>query len=93
VKGENTIELADVLVGEVWVASGQSNMKWPLRRTADADIEALRAHLPRMRLFTVPQVTTQDWAANPVCNLYGGSGQPASPFRTDDWPGITVGQH
>jgi len=60
VKGENTIELADVLVGEVWVASGQSNMKWPLRRTDDADMEALRANLPRMRLFTVPQVTTQE---------------------------------
>lgn len=60
VKGENTIELADVLVGEVWVASGQSNMKWPLRRTDDADMEALRANLPRMRLFTVPEVTTQE---------------------------------
>jgi sialate O-acetylesterase len=60
VQGENTLELDDVLVGEVWVASGQSNMKWPLRRTDDADLEALRADLPRMRLFTVPEVTTQE---------------------------------
>ncbi len=60
VEGDNTIELSDVLVGEVWVASGQSNMKWQLRRTDDADLEALRAHLPRMRLFTVPQVTVQE---------------------------------
>ena len=32
------------------------------------------------------------WAKNPVCNLYNGAGLPASPFRTDDWPGITAGQ-
>jgi sialate O-acetylesterase len=30
------------------------------------------------------------WADNPVCNLYNKSGLPASPFRTDDWPGVTV---
>ena len=32
------------------------------------------------------------WAKNPVCNLYNGAGLPASPFRTDDWPGVTAGQ-
>jgi len=30
------------------------------------------------------------WANNPVCNLYNKEGLPASPFRTDDWPGVTV---
>ena len=29
------------------------------------------------------------WAANPVCNLYNKAGLPASPFRTDSWPGLT----
>ena len=29
------------------------------------------------------------WAENPVCNLFNSSDLPASPFRTDDWPGIT----
>jgi len=32
------------------------------------------------------------WAANPVCNLYNGAGLPASPFRTDNWEGITYGK-
>jgi len=32
------------------------------------------------------------WSKNPVCNLYNGAGLPASPFRTDDWPGITAGK-
>ena len=31
------------------------------------------------------------WADNPVCNLQNKAGLPASPFRTDDWPGITYG--
>ena len=30
------------------------------------------------------------WADNPVCNLYNEAGLPASPFRTDDWPGTTI---
>lgn len=30
------------------------------------------------------------WADSPVCNLYNKEGLPASPFRTDDWPGVTV---
>jgi sialate O-acetylesterase len=30
------------------------------------------------------------WADNPRCNLYNEEGLPAAPFRTDDWPGITV---
>lgn len=30
------------------------------------------------------------WADNPECNLYSGTGLPASPFRTDTWPGLTV---
>ena len=32
------------------------------------------------------------WAANPVCNLYNEANLPASPFRTDDWQGITYGK-
>ena len=33
------------------------------------------------------------WANNPECNLFNGAGLPASPFRTDTWPGITDGKH
>jgi sialate O-acetylesterase len=32
------------------------------------------------------------WANNPECNLYNGAGLPASPFRTDDWQGVTYGK-
>ena len=37
-----------------------------------------------------PVAVRYAWANNPVCNLVNGVGLPASPFRTDDWPGITV---
>jgi sialate O-acetylesterase len=38
-----------------------------------------------------PVAVRYAWAANPVCNLYNSADLPASPFRTDNWPGITVG--
>ncbi len=38
-----------------------------------------------------PVAVRYAWADNPVCNLYNKEGLPASPFRTDDWPGITHG--
>jgi sialate O-acetylesterase len=36
-----------------------------------------------------PVAVRYAWADNPVCNLYNRAGLPASPFRTDDWPGVT----
>jgi sialate O-acetylesterase len=30
------------------------------------------------------------WADNPICNLYSRAGLPTTPFRTDDWPGVTI---
>jgi sialate O-acetylesterase len=37
-----------------------------------------------------PVAVRYAWADNPVCNLYNKADLPASPFRTDDWPGVTV---
>jgi sialate O-acetylesterase len=37
-----------------------------------------------------PTAVRYAWADNPVCNLYNKAGLPASPFRTDTWPGVTV---
>ena len=45
----------DILVGEVWICSGQSNMEWPLARTAIAVTEVPAATYPDLRLFTVPK--------------------------------------
>jgi sialate O-acetylesterase len=37
-----------------------------------------------------PQSVRYGWHANPAVSLYNGAGLPASPFRTDTWPGVTV---
>lgn len=37
-----------------------------------------------------PVAVRYGWANNPDCNLYNKAGLPASPFRTDDWPGVTI---
>ncbi|MBP1652053.1 MAG: Sialate O-acetylesterase, partial [Bacteroidetes bacterium] len=39
-----------------------------------------------------PVAVRYDWANNPEGNLYNGAGLPASPFRTDDWKGVTFGK-
>ncbi|MGE5295744.1 MAG: sialate O-acetylesterase [Solirubrobacterales bacterium] len=38
-----------------------------------------------------PVAVRYAWADNPVCNLFNKAGLPASPFRTDTWPGVTAG--
>jgi sialate O-acetylesterase len=40
-----------------------------------------------------PVAVRYGWADNPDCNLYNKADLPASPFRTDDWPGVTVGKN
>ena len=37
-----------------------------------------------------PVAVRYAWADNPICNLSNSVGLPASPFRTDDWAGVTV---
>ncbi len=54
VKGKNTITLSDVLVGEVWVCSGQSNMAWTLSNVRDGDLEIKSANFPKIRIVHVP---------------------------------------
>jgi sialate O-acetylesterase len=55
IAGKNSVEIKDVLVGEVWVASGQSNMEWPLRNTENGQQAADASANPNIRFFTVPK--------------------------------------
>jgi sialate O-acetylesterase len=56
VKGNNTVEFHDVLVGEVWICSGQSNMEWPMSRAFEPQQDIQNATNPMIRLFTVPKL-------------------------------------
>lgn len=53
VAGKNRIAISDVLIGEVWVCSGQSNMEWPQRAEENAAEFAAQANFPTIRMFTV----------------------------------------
>jgi len=54
-KGKNTITLTDVLLGEVWLCSGQSNMEWPVSRSNDFEQEKAAANYPKIRQIKIPK--------------------------------------
>jgi len=54
VTGRNTLVVCDVLVGDVWLASGQSNMEWRVEQAAEAEKEIAAARHPLIRHFDVP---------------------------------------
>lgn len=60
VAGTSKKEIQDVLVGEVWMCSGQSNMGFTLNQDWNGDLEAAASKLPNLRLIKVPQVGTQE---------------------------------
>ena len=63
VRGKKAVEVKDVLLGEVWIASGQSNMTYALSGATGAAEEIPAANYPQMRFFTVPKkiaLTPQD---------------------------------
>lgn len=89
VSGSNAVELKDVLIGEIWICSGQSNMEWPLRNTlAGKDAIAGSAN-DHIRLMNVPGHIT---AASPQTDHpQEWSWSHASP---DSTPGFSaVGYH
>ena len=71
----NTITVKDVLVGEVWVCSGQSNMEWPLASSENGAAESRAANDPNLRMFTVPKRTLP----KPASDIDGGEWQSAAP--------------
>ncbi|HRH44934.1 MAG TPA: sialate O-acetylesterase [Pyrinomonadaceae bacterium] len=53
IEGKNKIELKDILIGEVWLVAGQSNMQRLLRETANGEEVQAKANHPNIRLFNV----------------------------------------
>jgi sialate O-acetylesterase len=73
----NKVQLTDVLVGEVWVCSGQSNMEWPLIATEGGKEASAKADNPKIRLFTVQKVPAKE----PASALGVREGQQPSAWK------------
>ena len=59
ISGNNSITINNILIGEVWLASGQSNMEWDVSQSDNADQEIKDANYPLIRLF-VPKKGISD---------------------------------
>ncbi|MFO0904655.1 MAG: sialate O-acetylesterase [Pirellulales bacterium] len=67
VKGKNEVKLTDVLIGEVWIASGQSNMEWPVAASTNPAEEAKNGDHPQIRMIKV----AHNPAEKPVDDIKG----------------------
>jgi sialate O-acetylesterase len=74
VAGKNTLTFQDVLIGDVWVCSGQSNMEYAMQGASNAKVEIPQANDPQLRLFKV----TPKLSLDPLTEL-GGSWQLCTP--------------
>ena len=74
----------DVMVGDVWVASGQSNMVWPVSASGNAEAEIAGADDPLIRQFKVPHI----WSEYPVDTVVGGPWSYAVPEQVGDFSAV-----
>jgi sialate O-acetylesterase len=92
VKGSSgdPIILKNVMVGEVWLCSGQSNMVWPLVKSVDGQKETAAALHPAIRLFQVARVK----AAEPVADVQGAWAE-CSPKSAENFSAVAYffGRH
>ena len=79
----NSLVIADVLVGDVWLCSGQSNMSVPLRNADNGEAEVAHAKYPLIRFFVVPGVAK----AKPQTQC-GGDWQACSPVSAGKFSGV-----
>lgn len=70
ITGMNTLTVRDVVVGEVWLCSGQSNMEWPVVRAANAAAEIAAANFPLIRHVQIERTV---------------AGTPADTVKTSGW--------
>ena len=60
IAGKNVIELKDVLSGDVWLCSGQSNMEWSIEHSGNPQAELAAANYPNMRFIQIPKVPSTE---------------------------------
>lgn len=83
ITGKNTVVCEDVLVGEVWLASGQSNMEWPVRGADDAEREIAAANFPAIRNLKISRVASAQPLADATARW-----QVCSPATVKDFSAV-----
>jgi sialate O-acetylesterase len=84
IQGKKTIALKDVMIGEVWVASGQSNMTFALSDSVGGAEEVAKADYPQIRLFTVPKKI----ALQPQQNTRAATWQICTPESAKEFSAV-----
>jgi sialate O-acetylesterase len=84
VKGKNTLTINNILVGEVWICSGQSNMEWTVQNSNNKEQEIKEANFPQIRHFKVPNTV----AASPLKDVTGGDWKLCSPETVADFTAV-----
>jgi sialate O-acetylesterase len=84
IKGKNLRTIEGILIGEVWVCSGQSNMEWPVSKVSNAEAEIAAADYPEIRLFTVNKRIAQF----PEENLEEGEWWQCSPVSVPNFSAV-----
>jgi sialate O-acetylesterase len=84
VKGKNRLTLTNILVGEVWLCSGQSNMEWPMTSIVGNEEEIEQASNNEIRIFTVPK----NVQFAPSGNLAGGEWRVVTPENIADFSAV-----
>lgn len=81
---DSTLTLENVLVGDVWVLGGQSNMEFPLSRVENGELEIVSANFANMRILTVPAADGADEKPG-IQRLHEWSGWFGRHYRKGDW--------
>ena len=84
IRAGNKLTFRDVMVGEVWICSGQSNMEFMVKSVAHAEAEMADANYPQIRHFTVPK----DVSAFPKDELTEGHWDVCSPETVGDFTAV-----
>lgn len=85
VEGRNaTVTIENILVGDVWVLGGQSNMEFEIAKVDDGDLEIVSANFPQIRLLTMPWGKGFD-SVRSFERLYEWSSWSGRHFRKGDW--------
>lgn len=80
----NKINYKNVLIGDVWICSGQSNMEWTMRSTKDAEKEIAASNYPKIRLFNVLKAMSY----TPKTDLAGGAWMECNPETVGDFSAV-----